>query len=93
MAFGNKQNKYTNKQKNCLEKVYWKIFSKKRKNVFLLALVKIQNKDEAKQMVIKFLCQAGHSFSANNCTHWQNRVKVTKERPVTDWGYNSFLNE
>ena len=62
MASGNKQNKYKNKRKFCLEQVYWENFLNSEKNDNLWALVKTQNMDGAKQMVIKFLRQAGHSY-------------------------------
>ena len=39
-----------------------KIFLSSAKNVYLWGLVRKQNIDEAKQMVIKFLRQAGHSY-------------------------------
>ena len=32
------------------------------------------------------------NFSANKHTHWQNRVKVVKEGPVTDRGNDAISN-
>ena len=62
MASGNKQNKYKTSENFVWSKFTGKIFLNSEKNDNLWALVKTQNMDGAKQMVIKFLRQAGHSY-------------------------------
>ena len=79
------------------ESLLGKLFSTAQKIVYLWALVKIQNMDEAKHRVIKFLRKAGHSY--DEIAQQVGYTKSTTQRICNlckSWeqaGQKSFLSQ